>query len=719
MKYPLGYIEELDAVNISRSGEIGDIITISDLRIALPKKPRNDKILYSGKRKDKQYWIREEMPSGYNDDTFKSDKFKSYINSEIDKRDYGVWFMNNGTPEYITGAHWMLLQWCVTQSDYNGGYYYFSKAQQKLFLFWEAVWWDERSFGSIFEKIRRFGATDCALAFMYSRSIVYRRSKFGMTSKTNDDAKEIFERFVEMFKGMPPHFRPINRGESVTSLYFSEPIQKFSKDKKQTDKSDALSNKIDYKPTKESSYDGMKLKCYIMDEASKWDKANGNIINHYRNIKKVQSVGRKKVGKAIVLSTIEGVTGLDYSNDKSECGDKFKHLYYSSDIHNRNDNGETVSGLYKIFISSYEHYEGFIDKYGYPITENPEYPTETMDGSMTSIGIKTYIQNDLNAIADDPVAVNDYLRKTPIEESDGFRILSGDSVFKAAVIQTHITHNNMLTEDNFIVGDLAWENGEMFGNVKFIPNSATGSFKLYKKPPKELRNNYVMRDGLKNPANTHIFVGAVDPYRYGKVKSGGGSKGSIHIYSKTNGAGVEGEVFYLEYLKKGDVMLFWQNVIKAAFYFGCELLIENNQDGGLLKYMYDNGYTRYSMRRPDVPADKLSPSERKFGGIPNSSDKIIMAQALAIEKYIEDYIGKAKNDSLRPIDTFHPMPFNDTLSDWMSFSISDREKHDATISSGLALFAAQNRKIEDTRKVSNWGGFHKYFDNSGNVFRRR
>ena len=59
------------------------------------------------------------------------------------------------------------------------------------------------------------------------------------------------------------------------------------------------------------------------------------------------------------------------SNALDKGGDNFKKLYYNSDVNNRNRNGQTASGLYSLFIPMEWGYEGFIDKYGYPVFDTP------------------------------------------------------------------------------------------------------------------------------------------------------------------------------------------------------------------------------------------------------------------------------------------------------------------------------------------------------------
>ena len=116
------------------------------------------------------------------------------------------------------------------------------------------------------------------------------------------------------------------------------------------------------------------------------------------------------------------------------------------------------------------------------------------------------------------------------------------------------------------------------------------------------------------------------------------------------------------------------------------------------------------MNRPDKTYNKLSVTEREIGGIPNSSEDIKQAHAAAIETYINTRIGL--------IDTgYGNMYFQKTLEDWAKFNINNRTKHDASISSGLALMACnKNRYIPKAQmqRVAVDLGIKKY-DNKGGM----
>ena len=85
------------------------------------------------------------------------------------------------------------------------------------------------------------------------------------------------------------------------------------------------------------------------------------------------------------------------------------------------------------------------------------------------------------------------------------------------------------------------------------------------------------------------------------------------------------------------------------------------------------------MNRPDKILNKRSTSEKEVGGIPNSSEDIKQAHAAAIETYINDHVGLLEDG------TYGTMYFNNTLNDWSKFDITRRTRHDASISSGLAV----------------------------------
>ena len=115
------------------------------------------------------------------------------------------------------------------------------------------------------------------------------------------------------------------------------------------------------------------------------------------------------------------------------------------------------------------------------------------------------------------------------------------------------------------------------------------------------------------------------------------------------------------------------------------------------------------MNRPDKIWNKLSTAEKEVGGIPNSSEDIKQAHAAAIEMYINDHVGLLQDG------TYGAMYFNETLNDWSKFDINKRTKHDASISSGLAIMACNKHlyRPNQERKRQSLGITMSRYNNNG------
>lgn len=684
IKSKAGYREDIDAVVIDPNGTVGEIVVISDLRIALPAKPKYKNIEYSTRKKEDQYWRRQPAPNGFN---MKSARyFEDFIDSEYTKKRDGHWFFNCGKATYITGAHWFMLSHCYTGAE--GGYYYFSEAQQKLFYFMEAVWVDDRCMGLILEKIRRFGATDCFMSFLICKSISAKNKLSGMTSKTDTDAASNFFRLTTMFSRLPFYMKPMCINEkSKTELEFAQPgnrIRKAGDEKEMVDV--ALNTRINYRPTQEASYDGEALLIYLADEFSKWKKQNGNTINHFNMVKKCVTKGKRIVGKIFIFSTIENVTGKDANDDGALAGDRFKQLYYDSDVTKRNGNGQTTSGLYKLFLSCYEHYEGFIDKFGRMILEDPKIPVRTADGELLKFGLNTYIKNVDDTLRNNPRQWLEEKRKNPRVEADGFALAINMCMFNQANINAQLEYNATL--DGVVTrGNFEWYQGvQDCGRVVFV-EKPEGRFLVSWLPDEGLRNN-IKRDtnGLWLPLNRHIGNFGIDPYRVNKTVDGKGSKGSIHGFSVVNSSGAPNHNFFLEYINRPESKeIFFDDAIKAMVFYGMPALIENNVNN-LIDEMYRRGYRKFSMKRTDKEKDKLSEDEKIRGGMPSTSENVSQLMNSALESFIENNVGSSE------------MFFDDTLKDWLAFDDKNRTKRDASISSAYALIGATQRvrrKVEE------------------------
>jgi len=695
-----GYNEKYDIIIISKTGQIGEIISISGLDIALPLYSSNGR--KRPKNKSEQFWVRQDYPKPlaklpsiffWNEmpTSFKN-LWIDYIEEEFERREKGHWFWNNGEPTYITGSHYMYLQW--TKIDV--GYPDFREANRLFYIYWEACKADKRSFGICYLKIRRSGFSFMGSEECANIATISKDSRIGILSKTGADAKKMFtDKVVPITNNYPFFFKPIQDGmdKPKTELAFRVPASKITKKNMHLQdefEMDGLDTTIDWKNTDDNSYDGEKLLLLVHDESGKWIKPN-DILNNWRVTKTCLRLGSKIIGKCMMGST---------SNALSKGGSSFKKLYEDSDITNRNANGQTKSGLYSLFIPMEWNMEGFIDKYGMPVLEKVTEPVLGIDNEYIKISSVDYWQNEVDSMKLDSNALNEFYRQFPRTEAHAFRDESNQSLFNLTKIYQQIDYNDsLITEQHISVGNFRWKDGVKDTEVIFTPN-LKGRFYLTWIPEYGLRNRILSKNGVKYPANEHIGSFGCDSYDISGTVGGKGSNGALHGMTKFNMDKAPSNSFFLEYVARPQTAeIFFEDVLMACVFYGMPLLCENNKPR-LLYHFKNRGYRGFSLNRPDKTYNKLSKTEKELGGIPNSSEDVKQSDAAAIESYIEKYVGLDLQGSFRSADEMGDMLFNRTLEDWAKFDINNRTKYDASISSGLAIMANQKHLYTPVKKQS-------------------
>ena len=695
-----GYNDKYNLVIISRDGTLGDVYEISNVIIGLPKTPKtfdNQK-----EKKENQMWTPKlqpkalkrissifqwnEMPTNF------KNSWVDYIENEFDKREEGYWFLNNGIPTYITGTHYMYLQW--TKIDV--GHPDFREANRIFYIFWEACKADNRSFGMCYLKIRRSGFSFMSSCEGVNQATITRDARIGILSKTGADAKKMFtDKVVPISNNYPFFFKPIQDGmdKPKTELAYRVPASKITKKNMYvTDDEDleGLDTTIDWKNTSDNSYDGEKLQYLLHDESGKWERPE-NILNNWRVTKTCLRLGSKIIGKCMMGST---------SNALDKGGGNFKKLYEDSNAAKRNQNGQTKSGLYSLFIPMEWNFEGYIDKFGMPVLHCPQKPTAGIDGENISIGAIDYWKNEVDSLSSDADALNEFYRQFPRTESHAFRDESKQSLFNLTKIYQQIDYNDSLILGQHVTrGSFQWANGVKDTHVIFSPNKS-GRFLVSWTPAKHLQNRSFTKQGMKYPGNEHIGSFGCDSYDISGVVVGKGSNGALHGMTKFNMDDAPSNEFFLEYIARPQTAeIFFEEVLMACIFYGMPLLCENNKPR-LLYHFKNRGYRGYCMNRPDKRFNKLSKTERELGGIPNSSEDVKQSHAAAIESYIEQHIGLDLEGTFRDSEIMGTMPFQRTLEDWAKFDISNRTRFDAAISSGLAIMANQKHLYTPTKQKS-------------------
>jgi len=705
-KWEYGYNKEHDLIVISRDGIIGDIYEIQNLKIALPKakkihKFETNKWEYTEYpkvlKKIKSVFDWEEYPLDF------KEKWYDYIDNEFVRREEGFWFYNKNVATYITGTHYMYLQW----SKIDVGQPDFRESNRLFYIFWEACKADHRSYGMCYLKNRRSGFSFMASGECVNMATISSDSRFGILSKSGPDAKKMFtDKVVPISVNYPFFFKPIQDGmdRPKTELAYRVPATKYTRKKLENNETlrelDGLDTTIDWKNTGDNSYDGEKLKLLVHDESGKWERPT-NILNNWRVTKTCLRLGSRIIGKCMMGST---------SNSLDKGGDNFKKLYNDSDVTQRNANGQTRSGLYSLFIPMEWNYEGYIDSYGLPVFDTPKKPVEGPQGEIIDLGVIEYWNNEVDGLKKDQDALNEFYRQFPRTTKHAFRDESKESLFNLTKIYEQIDFNEDLRNSiNITKGNFMWQDGTQDSQVLFIPNN-NGRFLITWVPPVNMQNAVITKGGVKYPLNENLGAFGCDPYDISGTVDKRGSKGSLHGLTKFSMTDTPPNHFFLEYIARPQTAeIFFEDVLMACVFYGMPILAENNKPR-LLYHFKRRGYRGFSMNRPDRKRNKLSITERELGGIPNSSEDIKQAHAAAIESYIEDFVGLKETG-------YGDIYFQRTLEDWAKFNINNRTKHDASISSGLALMACNKHRYAPSAPISLKAvdlGIKKY-DNRGST----
>ena len=689
-KWEYGYNKENNIVVISKTGRIGQIIEIQGLQIALPMEPV--RVHSNEVKKWQQFEYPKELSRlksifdwrAYPEE--KKSQWFDYIDEEFKRREEGFWFNNNGTSTYITGTHYMYLQW----SKIDVGAPDFREANRLFYIFWEACKADKRCYGMCYLKNRRSGFSFMSSAETVNQATLASDSRFGILSKTGADAKKMFtDKVVPISINYPFFFKPIQDGmdRPKSELAYRVPASKFTRKKITTNEKQedlvGLDTTIDWKNTGDNSYDGEKLQLLVHDESGKWERPD-NILNNWRVTKTCLRLGSRIIGKCMMGST---------SNALDKGGDNFKKLYNASDVTKRNRNGQTASGLYSLFIPMEWNYEGFIDEHGSPVFDTPDYDVFDPQGELIDIGVVDSWQNEADGLKQDQDALNEFYRQFPRTEEHAFRDETKNSIFNLVKIYEQIDYNEEMSRTlGITTGNFQWVNGIKDTQVIYYPDPK-GRFKTSWVPPANLQNKVIIKNGIKYPGNEHMGAFGCDSYDISGTVDGQGSKGALHGLTKFSMEDAPANQFFLEYLARPQTAeMFFEDVLMALAFYGMPLLAENNKPR-LLYYLRRRGYRGFSMNRPDKIWNKLSVAEKEVGGIPNSSEDIKQAHAAAIEMYIQDHVGLSTDG------VYGSCYFNELLNDWAKFDINKRTKHDASISSGLAIMANNRHLYRPNAKV--------------------
>lgn len=595
---------------------------------------------------------KEKMKQMVNPD-YADQRLESWRNECWARRERGMWFMNNGRPEFITGQHYFYLNhW---QLDIGLPSFMIYPDHRYFLLFWY-IMNNPNCYGIIEAASRRSGKSYRAMCIMYE--VISRNYEHhgGIQSKTGDDAKKFYNKLLRGFKKLESFWIPKYDTDGIKSgIQFTQTLKRGMaiEDLDQN----VLDSSITYESADMQAYDSSKNHVYIRDEAGKSQANNQSVYDLWQVVRPTLTQGTSKIiGKAIFTSTIE------------EAGaDPFEALWKDSDINELNKNGRTASGLFRFYSPCYQADVELADKYGYCDEE----------------AIKEFQMNERDAIRSDPKKLANHIRKYSFTIEEAFYRNSDESPFDVVKLNGWLEQLEWGNADLTIQGDLVWEDGEQDTILNFVENPR-GKYifnKLLNPLDEVWKNATDFSTGRPRPRfKTSITIG-VDPYDHKLIDIGYTtqmSEGGGYVFHKEDGLDDDmSECTLCEYLgRPADPDVFFEDMLKLCVFFGTELLVERNKSG-LLNYFDNRGYGHFLKKEKGRKERGVNAGE----GSKNQAQEV-MASLIT------------KNERVDKI------PFPRLIRDLIAFDPSDSKKNDASMAWGWALFAAYRIDRSNKRKTT-------------------
>lgn len=410
--------------------------------------------------------------------------------------------------------------------------------------------------------------------------------------------------------------------------------------------------------------------------------------------------GSDIIGKMLYTTTVE---------EMENGGAEFKALWDKSDQSKKNDNGRTITGLYRFITLSQDSM--YFDDYGNADVDKAN----------------KWIESEIKGMGSDKNEIASFKRKYPRDVKEAFYIDAKDCVFSSAILNERLTY--LETRHTTTPGDFEWKNGVVDSEVIWVPDENSKKWQVCSLPNFEEQNcistKYDITYGrnLFVPMNDHRFRIAIDPIDHAQSTktSKGGSAAAIYVFRQfdptiddPNAVDHEGKPlmiedgfgniksswrtynFWAQYIyRPEEPQEFYEDVIKVMRFFGCKVLIET-QKPGLINHLKSRGYSGFLMSRPE---ETYTESNGKWGvdqnkeGIPAS--KIMISHYTGLMKSFIVFHG-------------HRINFKELIVQSLGFTPDKPTEFDAVVAAGNCLIASDAKVVAPKYEVKVENYFKRY-----------
>lgn len=662
-----------------------------EIPIRLPDMPPEEEMINYGLPVTDQKWRRVIIP-----DEFRTraramrqpwQKVKEFVDEMWHHRINGQWWLIKGNPIYITGSAFMYFNfWPYQMNKYPG----FTIPCVEWFQVALHVERDPDVLGCDELKCRRAYSTEMAICWGWDGVTKYRDKKFGIQSKTDNDAGLAFNRVTFSNKYMPWFFKPKHKGmdRPTSALEFMYPPQVHGAKSNQDvdiERAPELNSKIWFEPTVVAAFDGERLFRYVLDEKGKIKRSKMDVFRQWEVVKECTTlnVGKNIVGKSWLPSTVEEI-------DSGDALEVISKMWRLSDPNAKDEVGRTGSGLIRMFRGYWVAAE--VDEYGYPKIEEA--------ARIRNAHIRKLEQEgELDALSD-------YKRKYPATIADALAPPAHETVLSGIFIDramTWIEETKAKDPGHHLLpvrGNLSWKDGVFGGEVVWTPDPS-GHW-MISRHPHNPNAKIRLKDGSMAPGNTDIAAMGVDPVDDTKPKSGGSDGAATVAFMQDyvvdqdmtfdaddilQSFGMWSDACACDYLHRPDIPeQFYEDMLMTAVYYGVQMLVEKNKPG-LVNWGYEKGFGAYFAQKPVVAdtrwQNKTHQSRSRDVGAPATTETI------------QNYYGLLKSHLGR---RYRNYTHDRLLTDMSMLTAKNRTERDLAVAWGWCLTLMAGIRVQNKKQ---------------------
>ena len=625
---------------------MGRIITLNEglYNYEVPlKEPSDEKdiINHEYSKKTDQFW---RTPKPVDVKRLSQSERIKFIEKERQRWDEGVYVLINGELRYFTGMYYDFL----TYMTYKGQRPTFFTHQCEDFYFRDLCRKDQMCRGMLWVKPRRYSMTMqeiCQATYELNSNL---ENNIGLQSDTDKKTVStlltpLINSYVKRPKYMRSDYYKPNGKMLVSRLVLSSNL---APDENGVIEGDYLDGWIRPFPALPRAMDGEQLWYIVMDEAWKWLASPKET---YESNKLVTS-GFGRNGKISVLSTMGDSD--DYIRSVMDGMD----MIAKSNPNIRDENGYTITGLYKRFVSAVYSFE--IPEH---IFEYDKFGNVNVDKH------RDYILAEINKHPKDSSQYIFAKRRLPLEEKDALLSASNQFFFSKMRMSERMDEirQQMPNEKPLrgfidqsysgICGIEEDENGIWLFDREALPyvDASRGI---------DTRNRFKQQNGFYYPVKNPEYFASIDPIRYKKedTKSRHLSRycGLIHKKFDYFNSGIQNRYAAMLLYRPDDPRDGNREMAKACKFFGSPCMYERNIPTPKEDFMALN-------MLPFMLLDK-----DKIHGMLMTSNK------RNVQEGIDMLVSRFKPPQEGEQDQLMQIPFIEMLLDMDNFDIADTTKFD-------------------------------------------